>query len=75
MMDLVGTGGDGDPVRKAARNVVAAYLNASTGIAFAFTTGEIVAMWDAAVADGGAQAFLDVHQTLGSANQRDCPFP
>jgi hypothetical protein len=44
MMDLVGTGGGSDDAQKAARDVVAAYLNASFGMNYPFTTAD-QCMW------------------------------
>jgi hypothetical protein len=65
MMDLVGTGGATDDFQKAARNVVAAYLNASWGMAFPHTTQEIDDMWSAAVESGD---FLGLHLYLAPLN-------
>lgn len=72
MIDLVGSGGGGNPVRKAARDVVAAYLNAAVGLAYPYTTTQVEAMWDAAIA--GTISFQDLHLTLAPANQGNCPF-
>ena len=70
MLDLVSTGGGSDPVRRAARSVVAAYLNASHGdVAYPYTTAELVAMWAAAVA---ADSFQALHTLLDGANNLGC---
>lgn len=78
MMDLVGTGGTSDSVRRAARDVVAAYLNASWGINIGYTTQQIKVMWTAAVSAGTNAAFDALHNTLSVANDPtpgdDCPL-
>jgi hypothetical protein len=73
MMDLVNTGGTSDDVRKAARSLVAAYLNASWGVAYAYTTAELVGKWNDAVATG---EFLALHIDLDGANNAPggCPI-
>lgn len=71
MLDLVSTGGGPDPVRKAARSLVAAYLNASAyGSAYAYTTAQLSSMWANTVANPGKdnKAFLDLHEQLDAAN-------
>jgi hypothetical protein len=65
MYDLVSTGGNSPNHQKAARNVVAAYLNASWGMAFPFTQTDITTMWETAVSAGG---FLELHNILAPAN-------
>jgi hypothetical protein len=65
MMDLVGTGGSSPDYQKAARNVVAAYLNASSGMAFPLTTGEIETKWSNAIL---INDFLQLHLELASLN-------
>jgi hypothetical protein len=74
MIDLVGTGGGSSPARRAARMVVAAYLNASFGINYQYTTLEIVAMWNAAATANTAAAYGDVQSKLGTANEAGCPL-
>lgn len=70
MIDLVGTGGGKDDVRKAARSLVAAYLNAShTDVNYPETTGDLMLMWSAAVAGG---TFLDLHIELDGYNNLGC---
>jgi hypothetical protein len=66
MYDLVSTGGAAHDWQKAARNVVAAYLNASWGMAFPYTTDEVSQLWTDAV--NGDRVFLEVHNLLGAAN-------
>jgi hypothetical protein len=71
MWDLVRKGGGPDPARKAARNLVAAYLNASyAGIEYPLTTTELNDLWDDAV--NGNMAFLDLHLLLGELNSLGC---
>ncbi len=65
MMDLVGTGGGPIDANKAARSLVAGYLDASWGMAYAYTTAELLAMWNAAVISGD---YLDLHVLLDAAN-------
>ncbi len=65
MMSLVGTGGGSDDFQKAARSLVAAYLNSSWGMNYAYDTSDLLAMWAAAVASGD---FLDLHIELDAAN-------
>jgi hypothetical protein len=74
MFDLVSTGGGPQPAVKAARMVVAAYLNASFGISYPFTTTQISQMWTDAVNAGTSDAFLNVFNTLGAANNLGCPI-
>lgn len=75
MMDLVGTGGGPNPVRKAARSLVAAYLNASFGIMmnYPLTPGEVSSLWTAAVG-GGPPTFSDLHTMLNDYNNLGSPF-
>jgi len=70
MLDLVGTGGKADNARKAARSLVAAYLNAShDDVNYPKSTAELTAMWNAAVGSG---AFLDLHLELDAYNNYGC---
>jgi hypothetical protein len=73
MFDLVSTGGGSNPVRKAARDLVAAYLNASAGLDFPFTTAQLIAKWNDAIAPGG-YSFTDFHLEVAPANQLGCPL-
>ncbi len=66
MFELVDTGGGSEAWRKAARSLVAAYLNAAWGMAYAYTTAELTAMWSAAVGDDAA--LLALHTELDAAN-------
>jgi hypothetical protein len=54
-----------DDFHKAARSLTAAYLNASWGMAYAYTTAELEAMWADALANG---TLLDLHHDLDDAN-------
>jgi hypothetical protein len=74
MLDFVGTGGGSKPAEKAARAVVAAYLNASFGLDYPFTTTQISTMWTNAVTTNTRDAFLSVFNTLGTANMIGCPI-
>ena len=65
MFDLVSTGGGPDDFQKAARSLVAAYLNSSWGMNYPYTTGELDAMWTDAVNNGTFQA---LHEELDAAN-------
>lgn len=71
MFDLVSTGGGELDARKAARDSVAACLNAEFGIAFPYTScDQIKALWAGAVASGD---FAALHTALAAAN--DPPPP
>ena len=74
MLEIVGTGGGNVPARKAARDVVAAYLNSSFGLNYPFTPAEIAAKWTAAVA-GGNSALNALHLELAPLNEAGCPIP
>ena len=67
MMDLVGTGGGSVEAEKAGRSMVAAYLNASFGIGYAYNTVELHSMWTEAASSGDA-ALLALHTELDAAN-------
>jgi hypothetical protein len=71
MMDLVITGGGSEDWQKAARNVVAAYLNASWGMGFPYSQQEIKDMWSAAIA---SDDFIGLHNLLSSANSPPSGF-
>jgi hypothetical protein len=65
MMSLVGTGGGADDFQKAARDLVAAYLNSSWGMNYPYTTDQLSQRWADAVASGD---FTSLHLTLDGAN-------
>ncbi len=65
MLSLVDTGGGLDDYQKAARDLVAAYLNASWGMNYPFTTDQLSEMWANAVTSG---EFLNLHIELDAAN-------
>ena len=73
MFELVDTGGGEQDWRKLARDVVAAYLNASWGMAYAYTPAEVAAIWVTASNDG---TFLYWHAILDAANNAPggCPI-
>jgi hypothetical protein len=75
LLDIVGTGGGPDPARKAARDLVAAYLNVSWGLNLGgLTTTQLTNMWADAVAAGTNEAFMDLHEYLGGLNEQGCPI-
>jgi hypothetical protein len=65
MFELVDTGGGPEPWRQAARDLVAAYLNASWGMNYAYTTDQLASMWTNAVSSGD---FSTLHGLLDAAN-------
>jgi hypothetical protein len=71
MLDLVGQGGGSSPPRKAARDVVAAYLNASFGLDYPYSPAQISALWTNAVANN---TFDALHNLLAPLNQINCPI-
>jgi hypothetical protein len=74
MLQIVGTGGGSNWARKAARDLVAAYLNASfLGSGYPYNTTTILSDWADAVAAGtsGFQAF---HLKYAAANELGCPI-
>ncbi|MFB6373513.1 MAG: hypothetical protein ABEN55_10445, partial [Bradymonadaceae bacterium] len=74
MFDLVKEGG-GTMAEKAARALVAAYLNASCNeIGYPFTQNELKTMWSNAVATNTDDAFEDLKNKLEEANNLGCPL-
>ena len=73
MFALVDTGGGSEDWRKLARDVVAAYLNASWGMAYAYTPDEVADIWTTASNDG---TFLEWHTIVDGANNAigGCPI-
>jgi hypothetical protein len=67
MFELVDTGGGSENWRKAARSLVAAYLNASWGMNYPYTTTQLASMWTTAAGDGDA-SLLALHTQLDLAN-------
>ncbi len=65
MMALVGSGGGQDDFQKAARDLVAAYLNSSWGMSYLYTTAQLKTMWTNAVSSGD---FMSLHLLLDAAN-------
>jgi hypothetical protein len=74
MMELVTTGGGSDDWQKAARDAVAAYLNASWGMAFPFTTDEIAGKWSTAVSTGNFAALQNELAPVNSPTNGFCPI-
>jgi hypothetical protein len=65
-------GSGGTAAEKAARHLVAAYLNASFGLDYPFTKAELAQMWANAVANGSSIAFDDLKNLLDTANNLGC---
>ncbi len=65
MLGLVDRGGGSDDFQKAARDLVAAYLNAAWGMNYPYSTEQLAVMWADAVATG---EFLSLHAELDAAN-------
>jgi hypothetical protein len=65
MFSLVGSGGGPNDYQKAARDLVAAYLNSSWGMNYPYSTKQLNDMWANAVATGD---FMSLHLTLDAAN-------
>ena len=77
MYDLVSSGGTSDSARRAARDLVAAYLNESAfpGTFPADSLAALEQMWYDAVA-GGDAALDDFHTLVGGWNDAEfCPLP
>jgi hypothetical protein len=74
MIQIVGSGGTNSWPRKAARDLIAAYLNASFGLDYPATTAEILADWNAAVA-GGTNGFKAFHAEYDAFNNLGCAIP
>lgn len=71
MMELVSSGGGESNQQKAARSLVAAFLNSSFGMSYPYTTTELHSMWNAADTDA---EFLELHNLLDAANNEGCPI-
>jgi hypothetical protein len=75
MLDLVGSGGT-TAAEKAARAVIAAYLNASWfGPGFPATRSQIAADWANAVAVNTTATFRAVADRYNAIDQGSCPLP
>jgi hypothetical protein len=66
MFELVNTGGGSENWRKAARSLVAAYLNASWGMSYPYSTEDLKGLWTAAA--GNDVMLLALHTDLDAAN-------
>ncbi len=73
MLDIVGSGGTNNWPRKAARDLIAAYLNSSYGLAYPYSTTEIVNDWNS-VASGDTAGYKWFHARYGAANELGCPI-
>jgi hypothetical protein len=69
MWDAVNGGGGSQPARRAARQLVAAYLNAAFG-SYAFSTTQLRSMWTDAVSHGNSG--LNALSTLLDATNNAC---
>lgn len=74
MMSILDESEQVEDYEKAAGALVAAYLNASWGMAYPYSTEELGAKWDTAVRTGN---FLDLQTELEHANNAagGCPVP
>ncbi|GLC24100.1 SdrD B-like domain-containing protein [Roseisolibacter agri] len=72
MLGIVGTGGTDDEARKAARSLIAGYLNTTALSAYPFSQSELVSKWSAANSevDAGQRLarLLALHTLLDAAN-------
>jgi uncharacterized repeat protein (TIGR01451 family) len=69
MLDIVGTGGGPNPAQKAARSLIAAYLNSSIGLNYPYTPAQLTALWNAANdGDDSDGELLALHNLLDAAN-------
>jgi hypothetical protein len=76
MLDIVGTGGTDVNARKAARSLIAAYLNRSSGLAYPYELSQLISEWEFAnitAPTGQTTALrearlLDLHTRLDAAN-------
>jgi len=74
MLELVGTGGGSSWPKKAARDLIAAYLNASAlGSDYPEDLATILSDWADAVS-GGTSGFQAFHTKYSALNQLGCPF-
>jgi hypothetical protein len=80
MLYLVGQAGGSSPAVKAARDVVAAYLNASrfgdpaqVTNSYPVSRADVAQLWTDAV--NGCITFEYVHEILGPLNEGSCPTP
>src|SRR3954454_8077491 len=73
MWEAVNGGGGSDPANKAARDLVAGYLNAAFGLDYALSTTQLKTAWYAAVqaGDSGLDKF---HTAVDGWNTAGCPF-
>jgi hypothetical protein len=72
MLEIVGTGGTNQWARKAARDLIAAYLNASWGLAYPVTTTEILADWADALDADPAYGLREFHLEYSAYNELGC---
>jgi hypothetical protein len=72
MLEIVGTGGTNNWARKAARDAIAAYLNASFGMGYPFSAATVQADWDAAALLNTTAAYQAFHAKYAPANELGC---
>jgi len=75
MLQIVGSGGTNAWPRKAARDLIAAYLNASWGMDYPVDTTQILADWHTAVTTAGTAGYQDFHLKYAAFNQLGCNIP
>lgn len=75
MWEIIGTGGGSEPIRRAARSFVAAYLSAACGaINYPYTQEELVELWNRAADPEDSYSFADLHDELAALEEDlDCP--
>jgi len=67
MWDIASGGGGSDPAQACARQLVAAYLNASFGGGYPYTTNQLRTMWTTATG-GGTSGLRDLQTLLDRTN-------
>jgi MYXO-CTERM domain-containing protein len=72
MLEIVGSGGTNNWLRKGARDLIAAYLNASFGLNYPYDTATILADW--AALSGSVSGLQTFHAKYSAANELGCPI-
>lgn len=71
MLSLLMIGDSPTTEEKAARSLIAAYLNVSFGMDYEYSITQLKTMWNDAVAGG---TLLNLHTLLDTANNKGCPI-
>ena len=71
MLQIVGSGGTNLWPRKAARDLIAAYLNRSFGMAYPYSISTILSDWSTAIANG-TSGYMTFHLKYDAANNLGC---